>query len=547
MSFSACLKRINNKLLEILKNNRGMALVAALLIMVALTVLGMAAIMNSSTEIKIAGNYRTGTRALYIAEAGIQEALYRLSLFNDNTQAPPSGSRVIINGLTNNNAYIDIDPNGLLTNGSDDDGNGWVDDISDLNYHGTYDNRDWKTIILLKTSDDTDTSTLIITPTIQPAASWLNYSSSTMDGNELTIEFYQDETDMDGDANTDEIVFYNGALTNPFNVDTPTTPASGQPVIKITSTGRDADSERTIVVLATRQPLSVEAQAAVMVDMAPYLTGSAFISGFDHQVSTSNTLADKNSTADLFNTNGIDNHGGKENFTYPNPNPPPPNINYNDKDSDTTLLDPAEESMETNIDYGGKVKSSGNHIPGVWSTGDTIDPSGAGMDIFGGNDTIPWKDQSDTNTWKTLDQLLGVSPEQLNTILAGANVTESDQDPSSGKLNVAPQGLIYIDNNDPGDKPLKITSSTPNADNGWGLMYITGEAEFQALTFKGLIFVEGDAHITGNFWLLGCLAVKGITDGDFSAGNGTFLFSREALERYSNAGMKFVTLSWKED
>jgi hypothetical protein len=77
-------------------------------------------------------------------------------------------------------------------------------------------------------------------------------------------------------------------------------------------------------------------------------------------------------------------------------------------------------------------------------------------------------------------------------------------------------------------------------------MYITGDVNFQNLEFKGLIYVEGDAQITGSFWLLGCLAVKGTTSGDFSAGNGTFLYSKDALERFTNKGMKFVILSWKE-
>jgi len=131
-----------------------------------------------------------------------------------------------------------------LSNDNDDDGNGAVDDISDLNYNGTWDNRNWQTKIMLKTSDDADTTATVYTPTIQPSGTWLEYSSATVDGTELTIGFKKDEDDMDSDGDTTEIVFYDGSLANPFNVDATSVggnPASGQPVVVITSTGKAAD------------------------------------------------------------------------------------------------------------------------------------------------------------------------------------------------------------------------------------------------------------------------------------------------------------------
>lgn len=115
----------------------------------------------------------------------------------------------------------------------------------------------------------------------------------------------------------------------------------------------------------------------------------------------------------------------------------------------------------------------------------------------------------------------------------------------SGQLDVAPQGVMYINN--AGGTELKITNSTPSNDDGWGLMYITGNADFQNLEFKGLIYVEGDVQITGGFWLMGCIAVKGVTTGSFSSGNGTFLYSSDALNKYVNSSMKFVKLSWYDD
>jgi len=527
--------KIQKQFGAMVNNEKGMVLVVVLLLLSALIILGTTAIMQTSTDLKISGNYKTSTQAFYVAEAGVSEALYRLGLFDDGgTVAPPSGSMISVNSLDSNNAGINIDPNGLLSNGADDDGNGATDDISDLNYNGTYDNRDWQAKIMLSTSAPAGlvSNITFFTNTIQPSGSWLEYSSSTDDGTVLTIGYKKDTGDMDGDGNTDEIVFYDGSLANPYNVETAATSATGQPVVVITSTGKSGGSTKTIQVEATYQPVDIDAEGAVMVDLTPDLLGSAIISGFNHDGST--TSADEGSplwpSIDTFKTNGIDNHGGKEKYGSP-----PTNVN----DIDITLNTDEELDTETKIPYGQKLESSGGHKPGVWTTKTGVSPN---ADVFGGDGITPWKAES-AAAWKTLVDLLGITQDQLDAILANANVTESDMD-VSGQLTAAPQGVIYINNN--GGNELKITASTPSNSDGWGLMYITGDANFQNLEFKGLIYVEGDAQITGTFWSMGCLAVKGTTSGDFSAGNGTFLYSKDALEKYGNKGMKFVILSWKD-
>ncbi len=135
----------------------------------------------------------------------------------------------------------------------------------------------------------------------------------------------------------------------------------------------------------------------------------------------------------------------------------------------------------------------------------------------------------------SLADVLGIDQATLDKILEEANVTYADVD-GSGQLSVAPMGVTYIDNL--GKLDLKLSST------GQGLMYITGNLSVQSLNFKGLIYVEGDATITGGFWLLGAMAIKGTTTGDFSAGNGTFLYSRDALNTYVNAAMGWRTLWW---
>ncbi len=267
-------------------NENGAALVIGLMFLAILGLLGSTAVVLTTTDMKIGANHKTSVQAFNVAQAGIEEALYRLRMVDDGgTNPPPYGSMININGVTFN-AAIGVDPNGLLANNSDDDGNGVVDDISDLNYNGTWDNRNWKTKIMLKTSDDTDTTTTILTPTIQPSASWLEYSSSTDDGNALTIEFLKDTEDMDGDSNYDEIVFYDPTLLS-YNVEgLGGNHASGKAVVVITSTGKEQGSMKRIKVAATCMPVDLAAKASVMVNMSPNLTGSALISGFNHMLST---------------------------------------------------------------------------------------------------------------------------------------------------------------------------------------------------------------------------------------------------------------------
>jgi len=56
----------------ILKNQYGAALVIALIMMVLLTLIGLAGIFSSTFEIKLSGNKRCSTDAFYAADSGIQ-------------------------------------------------------------------------------------------------------------------------------------------------------------------------------------------------------------------------------------------------------------------------------------------------------------------------------------------------------------------------------------------------------------------------------------------------------------------------------------------
>ncbi len=57
---------------EYLSEERGAALIVALLLMVAVTVLGTGGMITSSTDIQISGNYKTSQEIFYGAEGGIE-------------------------------------------------------------------------------------------------------------------------------------------------------------------------------------------------------------------------------------------------------------------------------------------------------------------------------------------------------------------------------------------------------------------------------------------------------------------------------------------
>jgi hypothetical protein len=55
-------------------NESGMVLLVSLLVILVLILVGTTSIMTTSTDLKISGNYKTGEKAFYVAEAGIEAA-----------------------------------------------------------------------------------------------------------------------------------------------------------------------------------------------------------------------------------------------------------------------------------------------------------------------------------------------------------------------------------------------------------------------------------------------------------------------------------------
>jgi hypothetical protein len=63
---------------RVIGNQKGVALVSGLLVVLVLSILGLGAMMSSSTELKISANDRSAKEVFYAAEAGIEDARSRL-------------------------------------------------------------------------------------------------------------------------------------------------------------------------------------------------------------------------------------------------------------------------------------------------------------------------------------------------------------------------------------------------------------------------------------------------------------------------------------
>jgi hypothetical protein len=244
--------------------------------------------------------------------------------------------------------------------------------------------------------------------------------------------------------------------------------ASGFPVEIVTVPGRTGMAERTIQAEVTKRKLVARTMAALYIDKAIRITGNPGICGYNHDADTPN--------------------GTKPNgcFAY---------------------------------------HEATGHLSGVATTGDDIDIQGGAADVEG--DPTP-TDSSSTNPFYTLAELLGLSQDELNQILASADNTSF----------VNPlDGVTYID----GD--AQINSNT----TGSGLVYCTGDVTINGtFDFEGLIYVEGDVTIVGTCWVLGAIVVRGVTDYNTSAGNAAILYSADAISNNLSKYFPVVVLSWRE-
>jgi hypothetical protein len=238
---------MNSKINDKLKAESGNVLVVTLLVLFAISVIGATLAMVSSMDLKISGNQRTTTQSLFVAEAGLNEAIHRISL--------PNPTNVAVGGWSGNVAISDSEP---------------------------YD-PDWKTYIYLTSpgSAPSASGSAVSTGTLQnPSNGYLEYSASSGTEGVLTVEHKWEDLDGDGSRDVNEIVRYDPMKIPPENY------SSGFPVEVITVTGESADGERVIQAEVTKRTIIVRTLGALYVDKAVKLTGNCAFCGHNHDLAT---------------------------------------------------------------------------------------------------------------------------------------------------------------------------------------------------------------------------------------------------------------------
>lgn len=419
---------MNQNILAGPNRERGSILVVTLLILFALTAIGSTLALVSSTDLKISGNQRLTTEALTVAEAGLNEAIHRLSLRNPTTAT--------VGGWTGNVAIGDAQP---------------------------YD-PNWEARIYLTDpgSAPAGGGSLATAGTFQnPGADYLAYSEAAGVDDVLSIRHKWEDRNGDSVRDANEVVRYDANQVPPENF------TSGYAVEIVTVAGQRGNAERTIQAEVTRLPLSARTHGALYSNRPLSILGVAELCGHNHDF---NTPAGTNPMA----------------------------------------------CFAFHLGAGG--------LPGVATTGDDIDVGGA-ADALG--DPVP-TDSSSANPWYTLAEVLGVSQDIIDDVLANADNT-TVVDPLDG--------ITYIN----GD--ANVNANTV----GRGLLYVTGDCDINGgFEYTGLIYIEGDLHFNGDGWVLGGIVVNGATDYGFSAGGAACLYSEEAIKQAIGESMPMTVLSWRE-
>ena len=411
-----------------LKNEYGSVLVVTLLIMFAVGVMGATLAMMSSMDLKISGNQRQTTLALDVAEAGLNEAIHRLSLANP--------TNVTVGGWTGNAALGDglpYDPN-------------------------------WETRLYMTApgSAPSGGGSIVTTGTIQdPNQTYLLYSQTTGTEDVLTIRHKWRDRNADSIKDPNEVVRYDPDQIPPENF------TSGFPVEIVTVTGRLGQADRSVEAEVTKRTVNAKTMGALYIDKAIGLVGNPAFCGFNHSISTPTGSAPFGC------------------FAWHEPT---------------------------------------GHLPGIATTGDEIDV-GSNVDVAG-NPTPT--DSSSTNPFYDCHDLLGLSLDEFNGLLANADNTSF----------VNPlDGITYLQ----GDYGLNANCV------GTGLVYCTGDITINGdFQFRGLVFCEGDVKINGGCWVLGSVVVRGTSDFSSSAGGAEVLYSSEAISQYIGQFMPMIVLSWRE-
>ena len=196
-------------------------------------------------------------------------------------------------------------------------------------------------------------------------------------------------------------------------------------------------------------------------------------------------------------------------------------LNHNMSTPPWTEVHPSCENWETGI----------NNQTGAWSSG-AISSSGSSEQAGSPTDVSPGQIGFYSGPW---DALTMSQADFFSWIGAPLGAEPND-----------PEGVYYLDNNAVGQDASGDFKY--NGGTGEGLLYVDGNLAINGnFVFKGLIYIEGDLSINGNCWILGSVIVKGSSTIKIANGDCTVLYSEEAIaQTIAKYGGQFVTLSWRE-
>ena len=206
-------------------DERGIALVLALMVLLAISLLSVALMMTIQVEKKMTGEASRYARCLNLAEAGLAEGMSHIR----NGDVPSSGANPHMC------TQVFLAPAGSLPN--------------------------------YATTDS------VALPTGQPAGQYLNYSSSGKGPDALTITYKTDPTQS--------VVYrYDGTKNPPINS------ATGFPIYVIKSTGRVGSTFRRVQAEVIQKPINLAIKGAMSVNQGIDFSGNAEVCGYNHRGDT---------------------------------------------------------------------------------------------------------------------------------------------------------------------------------------------------------------------------------------------------------------------
>src|SRR5262249_33447700 len=205
------------------RNERGIALVISMRILLVMTLLGLVLMAGASLNRSLAGNDQRMRQSLNLAEAGIGEAEARIAN-QDVLMNPliPTAACQVFNTIAGSVPVVGADTTALATG--------------------------------------------------QPVGNYLNYSTPTRGPDVLTIGWKRN--------GLGQVMKYD-ITRNPA-----VQPASGIPIYTITATGRVGQARRTVVTEVIQKPYVVLAKGAFTAGWGITSLGNAVVCGYDHSAST---------------------------------------------------------------------------------------------------------------------------------------------------------------------------------------------------------------------------------------------------------------------